>query len=1072
LTTHLEKEKEFVLKSSIPGLQSLVLANGYFYAALSKTANTENLFLDIGNETAPFSDCDHDPIKSPTRWDASKAPLNAIAIDSDRSDTDVFECQVNKLEDWTLSGQDTVQLQILDRENSQKILFKNPLIVPASEATMVLRAKLASHRARAKLCLTVVDPKTGAENDIKVAIDAAFRGGREPDGYQQVSVPLPTLKKPYDILLSIEYDAFRDEGIDSNPFLFFSDIKVEPDHTKTNAFFEPIVFLDNPTYEKCVWKIVPLHAFIAPRDSSTASIRLGQSERSIPLLDFPKIDLLEDYGHTLILQASAPQDTVLYIDGTPVKECHVSADASILRVPRKYLDGTTRHLSLKDKSGSIILFESIQLLPAIMTPADVMQRETAHSFPLSLFAQTPHRYEALKASLAHANNSTDLPQLAYALSVLEGGYDNVTLRPLKFPKVNGPDVSIIIPAHNKVEVTYLALCSLLVAYNDASFEVILVDDASTDETAEIEKIVSGITVIHNSQPQRFIRSCNAGAEKAKGKFIVLLNNDVEVTTGWLDELIASFDRFDNVGLAGSKLLYPDGRLQDAGGIIWGSGNPWNYGNSQNPNDPRFSYARQADYLSGAAMMVPTELWKQMGGLSSYLEPMYFEDTDFAFKIRDAGYSTWFVPSSVVYHYEGMTSGTDTSTGFKRYQEVNRPKFKRQWAKAYAGFSKDGHKPDLEKDRGIVGRVLFLDYTTPRPDQDAGSYAALQEIKMVQSLGYKVSFLPMNMAHLGRYTDDLQKLGVEMIYAPFFMTPGEYLEKHAAEFDAFYITRYYVAQQALTQLRTLAPEAKVIFNNADLHFLREIRAARSEDNPGMLEKARQTRNDELEIINQVDVVLSYNETEHSVIQAYTDGQATVRKCPWVVEPTENVPEFEVREGLSFLGGFLHHPNKEGVLWFVREIMPLLSSQGPNGVLSIYGSKMDEEIKALKSDTVHPVGFVEQIADAYDRHRIFVAPLRSGAGIKGKVLSALAHGIPCVLTPTAAEGIGLRSGHDCFIAETPTDWVTAIEQLNTDKALWEKISANAQAYMADAFSFNRGRLLMRDAFEAAEMYQSLD
>jgi GT2 family glycosyltransferase/glycosyltransferase involved in cell wall biosynthesis len=1057
---------------SITDLKSLVLANGYFYAGVSKAANADKLCLELGTETVPFSDCDHDPIKSPTRWDASKAPLHATALDNSTPNQDIFECQVNKLEDWALNGQDTVQIQICDRERSHTIYFKNPLVVPANETPMMLSAKLAVHRARAILCLTIPNSETGAEKKIKVPFDTAFRGGRDSDGYQQANVSLPELKKPYEILLSIEYQEFREEGANMNPYLFLTDVKVEPDYKKTNAFFEPIVIANDPTHETCEWQSVPLHAFVTPRVSPTATIRLGQNKQTVPLLDFAKIDLLEDYGHTLILRASAPQNTVLHIDGTPVKEFHVSTDASILRVPHKYLDGTTRHLSLKDKSGSVTLFESIQLLPAIMTPADVMQRETAHSFPLSLFAQTPHRYAALKASLANADGSTDVTQLAYALSVLEGGYDNVILKPLKFPKVTNPDVSIIIPAHNKVEVTYLALCSLLVAYNDASFEVILIDDASTDETAEIENIVSGITVIHNTQPQRFIRSCNAGAEKAKGKFIVLLNNDVEVTTGWLDELIASFDRLDNVGLAGSKLLYPDGRLQDAGGIIWGSGNPWNYGNSQNPNDPRFSYARQADYLSGAAMMVPTELWKQVGGLSSYLEPMYFEDTDFAFKIRDAGYKTWFVPSSVVYHYEGMTSGTDTSKGFKRYQEVNRPKFKRQWAKAYAGFSKDGHKPDLEKDRGIVGRVLFLDYTTPRPDQDAGSYAALQEIKLVQSLGYKVSFLPVNMAHLGRYTEELQKLGVEMIYAPFFMTPGEYLEKHAAEFDAFYITRYYVARQTLTQLRNLAPEAKVIFNNADLHFLREIRAARSENNPGMLKQARQTRNDELEIINQVDVVLSYNETEHSVIQAYTDGQATVRKCPWVVEPTETVPEFEAREGLSFLGGFLHHPNKEGVLWFVREIMPLLSAQGPNGVLSIYGSKMDDEIKALKSDTVDPVGFVEQIADAYDRHRIFVAPLRSGAGIKGKVLSALAHGIPCVLTPTAAEGIGLRSGHDCFIAETPKQWVTAIEKLNSDKALWQKISANAQAYMADAFSFDRGRLLMRDAFEAADMYQSLD
>jgi GT2 family glycosyltransferase len=688
-----------------------------------------------------------------------------------------------------------------------------------------------------------------------------------------------------------------------------------------------------------------------------------------------------------------------------------------------------------------------------------------------IFEKMTRRKSALKASLAYASSSTEVKQLHHAMSVLEGGYDNVTLKPLNFREQPNPDVSIIIPMHNKVEVTYFALCSLLLARNEASFEIILVDDASTDETAKIENLISGVTIIRNSAPQRFIRACNSGAEKAKGKFIVLLNNDVEATAGWLDELIASFDRFESVGLAGAKLIYPDGRLQDAGGIVWNSGNPWNYGNGQNPKDPRFSYARQVDYLSGAAIMVPTVVWETVGGLSSYLEPMYFEDTDLAFKVREAGYSTWFVPSSVIYHYEGMTSGTDTSKGFKRYQEINRPKFKRKWAKAFSNFSNDGHQPDLEKDREIVGRVLFLDYTTPKPDQDAGSYAALQEIKLVQSLGYKVSFLPMDMVHADHYTENLQKLGVEAIYTPFFMTPEEYLEKHAVAFDAFYITRYHTAQRSLLQLRTFAPKTKIIFNNADLHFLREIRAARSASNLAMLDEARQTRSDEIEIINQVDVVLSYSDVEHAVIQAYTDGQATVLKCPWVIEPAKNIPKFERREGLCFLGSFQHSPNKEGVMWFVREVMPLLSSQGQDA-LTIYGSNMDDEIKALKSSCINPAGFVEQISDAYERHRIFVAPLRSGAGIKGKVLGALAHGIPCVLSPIAAEGIGLRSGHDCLVVEDAQQWAIAIKNLQSDKALWTEISTNAQFYASNAFSFQRGRQLMRDAFEAAGVYRSSD
>ena len=139
------------------------------------------------------------------------------------------------------------------------------------------------------------------------------------------------------------------------------------------------------------------------------------------------------------------------------------------------------------------------------------------------------------------------------------------------------------------------------------------------------------------------------------------------------------------------------------------------------------------------------------------------------------------------------------------------------------------------------------------------------------------------------------------------------------------------------------------------------------------------------------------------------------------------------------------------------------------LSIYGASMTDDIRALKTNLVDPVGFVKDIEDAFDQHRIFVAPLRSGAGIKGKVLSALAYGIPCVLSPTAAEGIGLRNGHDCFIAETEEAWATAIQALSEDDALWEKIADNAQAYMRDAFSFERGRGHMREAFEAVELYQ---
>jgi hypothetical protein len=543
-----------------------------------------------------------------------------------------------------------------------------------------------------------------------------------------------------------------------------------------------------------------------------------------------------------------------------------------------------------------------------------------------------------------------------------------------------------------------------------------------------------------------------------------------VTAGWLDALIDAFDRFDQVGLVGAKLLFPDGALQEAGGIVWNNGNPWNYGRGQNPHDPRFCYARQVDYLSGAAMMTPAKLWRQLGGLSGEMAPMYFEDTDFAFKLRDAGYSSWYVPASVVYHFEGMTAGSDVSSGFKKYQEVNRPKFKRRWAGAFAGFGKEGQTPDLEKDRGIAGRVLFIDYAPPRPDRDAGSYAAFEEMKLVQSLGFKVSFLPTNLAHLGSYTEMLQAAGIEAIYAPFFMNVEDYLARHAQDFDAFYITRYYVAQAVLPHLRSLAPQTKVIFNNADLHFLREMRTAQQQGDRVKLDRAQRTREDELEVIGQADLVLSYTEVEHSVIQSHSAAPVQVLKCPWITPLPGRIAPRAGRSGLSFLGSYRHHPNSEGICWFVSEVLPLLETKGGPAHLNVYGADLHDEIRALAGAQVSVHGFIPDQAQAFDPHRIFVAPLLSGAGIKGKVVSALAHGIPSVLTPIAAEGIGLRAGHDCFIAETPEDWRQAVWELSADDALWQEISDNARSYAQASFSASRGREMMRRALEAVDLYGS--
>ena len=1060
--------------TKISNLDSLFMVDGQIFAHAAKPRK-EPVDLSLGAAQIPMQPCQREALDIYAFARRENLSLDEIAqhtrsTPAEQAPGEVFALWVNHLSDWTLSGHQTLQMMFTDPDLPVEVEIERPLETSTRIHNLFFHARLATHRARADLNVTIRDTETGETKVHKVAFDPAFSGGKVSDSYQTVTLPLPALRPALEIGLAVEYSEYMDDGSGIEPFLFIADIHVGPEsggQNRQDLQLTPHVIRGRGLSENGAWYSAPLPGCAVP--GQFLKLTSGSETEKMPLPAGPTLKIAENYGHTLIIESDSEIDLLLYVDGQPDDLVSLSTGHTPVRLQARHLDGLTHTLSLRDVSGSITHWAGQVLVPYIVTPADVLQREGVAPFPDTIFAQTARRYAGLKRLMAHIGPDSDTAQLAHAIATLEGGYEKVRLKPLRFAQVAEPEVSIVIPAHNKVEVTYLALCSLLLAHNRTSFEIIVVDDASSDETATLEEIVSGITVLHNTEPQRFIRACNAGAAEARGTYIVLLNNDVEVTAGWLDALVDAFSRFDDVGLVGSKLLYPDGTLQDAGGIIWGSGNPWNYGNRQNPNAPAYCYARQADYLSGAALMAPRDVWEEVGGLSSYLEPMYFEDTDLAFKVRKAGYSTWFIPDSVVYHYEGMTSGTDVGgSGFKRYQEVNRPKFKRRWAEAYRQFGREGERPDLEKDRGTVGRVLFIDYATPRPDQDAGSYAALQEIRMVQSLGYKVSFLPTNMAHMGSYTEELQRMGVEMIYAPFFVSPSEYLNQHARDFDAFYLTRYYVAQDVLPQIRTLAPQASILFNNADLHFLREIRTAQAAGDSALLEKARQTRTEEMRVIEQVDVVLSYNEMEHSVIEAYTEGHARVLRTPWVVDVPAEISDLQARHGLSFLGSFRHHPNAEGVLWFARDVMPLVAS---GLTLSIYGSRMSDEIKALASEAIKPVGFVENAADAYEQHRIFVAPLLSGAGIKGKVLAALAHGIPCVLSPVAAEGIGLRSGHDCFIAHTPEEWVTAIKTLNEDDALWQSLSENARLYMKNNYAFDQGREAMRAAFEAADLYSSI-
>ncbi|HKI21109.1 MAG TPA: glycosyltransferase family 2 protein, partial [Isosphaeraceae bacterium] len=227
---------------------------------------------------------------------------------------------------------------------------------------------------------------------------------------------------------------------------------------------------------------------------------------------------------------------------------------------------------------------------------------------------------------------------------------------LSFPRFDRVDVSIVIPVYNHVRDTVACLESIKGSRPDATYEVIVVDDGSSDGTQKILSRIEGLVTIRNPRNEGFIGSCNRGAAAARGEHIVFLNNDTTVTEGWLDALVATFRNMPGTGLAGAKLIYPNGRLQEAGGVIWRDASGWNYGRGDDPDHPRYNFTREVDYCSGACIMVPRDLFHELGGFDRSYSPAYYEDTDLAFKIRHAGHKVIYQPMARIIHHEGLTSG--------------------------------------------------------------------------------------------------------------------------------------------------------------------------------------------------------------------------------------------------------------------------------------------------------------------------------------------------------------------------------------------------------------------------------
>lgn len=627
-----------------------------------------------------------------------------------------------------------------------------------------------------------------------------------------------------------------------------------------------------------------------------------------------------------------------------------------------------------------------------------------------------------------------------------------------------PDVTIVICAYGKVDITLQCMAALIEAQdvNLARAEVILVDDASPDNTLDLVSQIRGLKVLALEQNQGFLRAANVGVAAARGRHVLFLNNDTEPVGQWLDPLLETLERRPNALCVGSRLVYPDGVLQEAGGVIFSDGSGWNYGRHWNAFDPRVTFERQVDYVSGAALLVDGGFLRSRGGFDDRYAPAYYEDTDTCFAARRAGGEVWYQPTSIVVHHEGQSHGTDETSGIKAHQSINRERFRNRWARELGSQAPAGSASvPVARQRSARGRVIVFDNEVPTPDRDSGSVRITAVMESLIALGHAVTFIPLNGWRREPYTRRLERLGVEVLGAPDAW--WEHLAEMSAGVSHVWISRPHVAEAVLERVRFVLPRAAVLYDTVDLHFLRVEREALTAGDPDIGREALRLQLRELEVIDSAEVAIVVSPFEQQMLAGRT--KSSVCLVPNIHHVDDEVVSPLGRSGILFVGSFQHGPNEDAVEWFAHGVMPLVNRVHPAAVLTIVGSNVTRRVEELASESVVVAGWVPDLAGHYASTRLAVAPLRFGAGVKGKVGEALSLGVPMVMTPMAAEGMHIQHLEHGLIADNAEEMAAHVCRLLSDDELWLKLSAQGRRLVRDRFGVDAARGLVETAVAEA-------
>lgn len=622
-------------------------------------------------------------------------------------------------------------------------------------------------------------------------------------------------------------------------------------------------------------------------------------------------------------------------------------------------------------------------------------------------------------------------------------------KPLVYPNSESPEISIILILYNRAELTLACLRSL--QQLSISTEIVLIDNASSDQTEDLLAQLQGVNIIRNTENKGFLLACNEGSAQANGRHLLFLNNDAQLKQGSLEAALNTLESSSDIGAVGGKIILLDGKLQEAGNIIWQDGSCLGYGRNQDPNSPAYMFRRDVDYVSGVFLLTPKSLFEKLGGFDPLFVPAYYEETDYCLSLWQAGYRVVYEPQAEVIHFEFGSS--DQVENAIAMQQAHQLLFSNKHQETLLNHKVADAQHILQARSAAAvhkKRILYVEDKIPHIDAGSGFPRSNQIVNHFHQLGYFVSVLSSNFPNEDTWEVAYRDLPeeVEILIGYRKEDLETLLQTRTDYYDIIWISRPHNMTYFLTIRSRVLPylgHAKLVYDAEAIFSNREMTWAHLQNDKKAIQKTETQLAEELMIGKQADAIIAVNATEANQFKAVVNAPVFVLDAAFNQDPITT--PFVERSGLLFVGNMDHDasPNVDGIEWIVKEVYPHLKDRIGTPDLVLVGSNKSPKVSALakKYPFIKLLGQVKDLKVFFEKSKLFVAPTRYAAGSPAKVLQAAAFGLPIVCTDLLTGQLGWQDGKTVLSASrlSPKQFADQICDLYPNEELSKQLVQEA-------------------------------